>query len=59
MFPVLQYNEDLRAQYCKKTWGVDQIRTEWPPIQFWGRNILSATNIIFSNGVNNDLIFIF
>lgn len=51
MFPVLPYNEELRQEYCQKTWGVE-IRTEWPPIEFWGRNILTATNIIFSNGVS-------
>jgi len=50
MFPVLPYNEELRQAYCKKVWDVE-IRTEWPPIQFWGRNILSSSNIIFSNGL--------
>ena len=51
MFPVIAYNEVLRQAYCKKTWNIDPIRTEWPPIQFWGRNILSSSNIIFSNGL--------
>jgi dipeptidyl-peptidase II len=50
MFPVIPYNEELRQAYCKKTWNVD-IRPEWPSIEFWGRNILSSSNIMFSNGV--------
>lgn len=51
MFPVLQYNEQLRADYCKRVWGIDNIRTEWPIIEFWGDKIKTATNIIFSNGL--------
>ena len=51
MFPVLPYNEEMREQYCKKVWNVT-VRPDWPPIQFWGRNVESATNIVFSNGVS-------
>ena len=50
MFPVIPYNEQMREDYCKKTWGVD-VRSEWTSIEFWGRDILSSSNIIFSNGV--------
>lgn len=50
MFPVIEYNEKLREEYCEKTWGV-KVRAEWPSIEFWGRNIKTATNIVFSNGV--------
>lgn len=50
MFPVISYNEELREEYCLKTWGV-KVRKDWPSIQFWGRHIKTATNIVFSNGV--------
>lgn len=50
MFPVLEYNEELRQAYCRKTWNVT-IRTEWPAIQFWGKDIASSSNIVFSNGL--------
>jgi hypothetical protein len=50
MFPVIQYNEDLREQYCEKTWNL-HVRKRWTEIEFWGRNIDTASNIVFSNGV--------
>ena len=51
MFPVLPYTDQMRADYCKKTWNVN-IRGDWSAIEFWGRNISSASNIVFSNGVS-------
>ncbi len=51
MFPVIPYNEELREAYCKKVWGVN-VRPEWTSMQFWGRDILSSSNILFSNGVS-------
>ena len=51
MFPPIAYNPTLRQDYCKKVWDVN-IRQRWTEIEFWGRNINSASNIIFSNGVN-------
>jgi len=50
MFPVIPYNEEMRQDYCRNTWDVT-IRTEWPAISFWGKDIKSTSNIIFSNGV--------
>lgn len=50
MFPVIKYNEKMRQDYCRKTWDVT-VRQEWPSIQFWGRDIKSTSNIIFSNGL--------
>jgi len=50
MFPKIVYNEQLREQYCLKTWGVN-VRQNWTSTQFWGRSIQSASNIVFSNGV--------
>ena len=37
--------------HCIKVWNVN-IRQRWAEIEFWGRNIDSASNIVFSNGVN-------
>lgn len=50
MFPVIEYNEALRQAYCRKTWDVT-VRTEWPAISFWGRDIKATSNIVFSNGL--------
>lgn len=50
MFPVLPWNDQLRQEYCKKTWGVN-IRSDWTEIEYWGRNIETASNIVFSNGL--------
>jgi dipeptidyl-peptidase-2 len=51
MFPSLPYNDQMRSDYCKKTWNVN-IRNDWTSIEFWGRNISTASNIVFSNGVS-------
>jgi len=51
MFPAIPYTYEMRAAYCKKVWGVN-VRTEWPAIEFWGYNISSSSNIVFSNGVS-------
>ena len=52
MFPPIPYDYKMRAEYCQKTWGITP-RLEWPAIEFWGRNISTASNIVFSNGVEN------
>jgi len=39
----------MRAEYCQEKWGVAQ-RPGWSAIQLWGKDISSASNIIFSNG---------
>ncbi|XP_055893979.1 dipeptidyl peptidase 2-like, partial [Biomphalaria glabrata] len=49
MFPVLPWNPELRAAYCQKKYGITP-RDNWTAVQFWGQNIKSASNIIFSNG---------
>ncbi|XP_052789673.1 dipeptidyl peptidase 2-like [Mya arenaria] len=49
MFPALPWTEKMREDYCFKTWGV-RPRNTWSLVEFWGSNIGSATNIVFSNG---------
>ncbi|KAK0041783.1 dipeptidyl peptidase 2 [Biomphalaria pfeifferi] len=49
MFPILPWNPELRAAYCQKKYGITP-RDNWTAVQFWGQNIKSASNIIFSNG---------
>lgn len=46
MFPPHPYNP---APHCKQAWST-YFRPGWMNTQFWGQNISTATNIIFSNG---------
>jgi hypothetical protein len=54
MFPVISYNPELRQEYCRRVWNVT-IREDWTAINYWGREIKSASNIVFSNGVTYKL----
>lgn len=36
---------------CRKTWGVQPRRKDWATIEWGGREILSSSNIVFSNGL--------
>ncbi|XP_031567886.1 dipeptidyl peptidase 2-like [Actinia tenebrosa] len=49
MFPELPWTLDMRNEYCNKTWNVKP-RLQWTGTSLWGKNISSASNIIFSNG---------
>lgn len=49
MFPPLPLTQEMRKEYCEKKYGVTP-RVHWLDVQFWGANISSASNIIFSNG---------
>ncbi|KAJ8300898.1 hypothetical protein KUTeg_022417 [Tegillarca granosa] len=49
MFPEMPFTPEIRQEYCKKRWNVTP-RQDWKSIQFWGKDISSASNIVFSNG---------
>jgi dipeptidyl-peptidase-2 len=46
MFPVHGYDP---SQHCRQKWGTS-FRPGWMATQFWGKDISTASNIIFSNG---------
>lgn len=49
MFPALPFNSSMRDEYCMRTWKVLP-RRNWLKTIFWGEDISSASNIVFSNG---------
>lgn len=46
MFPPTVYDP---SAYCMQKWGV-KTRPGWMKAEYWGKDITSASNIIFSNG---------
>ncbi|GIY26329.1 dipeptidyl peptidase 2, partial [Caerostris extrusa] len=49
MFPVLPFTAAMRDEYCYKTYKVLP-RRDYMDVQYWGADISSASNIVFSNG---------
>ncbi|MBN3274320.1 DPP2 peptidase, partial [Polyodon spathula] len=49
MFTSLPFTEQDREKHCMEKWAVVP-RPGWLKTQFWGDDLTSATNIIFSNG---------
>lgn len=50
MFPELLFTLEQRDDYCMKTWDIKP-RNSWAKTSFWGKDIISASNIVFSNGL--------
>ncbi|KAK6196060.1 hypothetical protein SNE40_001356 [Patella caerulea] len=49
MFPPKPYTPQMRVDYCKTKWGIVP-RDQWAGLNLWGKDILSSSNIVFSNG---------
>ncbi|XP_026866649.2 dipeptidyl peptidase 2 [Electrophorus electricus] len=49
MFPPMPFTQRMREDYCAKRWAVVP-RPGWLRTQYWGDALLTASNIIFSNG---------
>ncbi|XP_069122088.1 dipeptidyl peptidase 2-like [Argopecten irradians] len=49
MFPELPFTSQIRTEYCQQRWNVTP-RDSWANTQFWGRDLDTASNIVFSNG---------
>lgn len=47
MFPELPWTLEMRAEYCKKRWGVEP-RLEWTAIQYWGKSKTSFYTLYFA-----------
>ncbi|KAL8597037.1 hypothetical protein ACOMHN_055630 [Nucella lapillus] len=50
MFFDMPWDFKAYAAGCRAAWGV-MPRENWMSLSFWGKNISSASNIIFSNGL--------
>ncbi|TGZ71621.1 hypothetical protein CRM22_002534 [Opisthorchis felineus] len=49
MFPPLEWDPVVFCQSCFDKFAV-RPRLNWSAVEFWGKNIKTATNIVFSNG---------
>jgi len=49
MFPIMPFTVAMRKDYCARKWNVTP-RDSWGMLEFWGRDIKTASNIVFSNG---------
>ncbi|XP_075247465.1 dipeptidyl peptidase 2-like, partial [Convolutriloba macropyga] len=49
MFPDLPFSDADRDEYCTKKYGITS-RHNWFGINYWGSNVWSSSNIIWSNG---------
>ncbi|XP_077865973.1 dipeptidyl peptidase 2-like [Saccoglossus kowalevskii] len=49
MFPDLPFTLKMRDEYCEKKWNIVP-RNDWLNVHLWGKDILTASNIVFANG---------
>ncbi|XP_077984303.1 lysosomal Pro-X carboxypeptidase-like [Glandiceps talaboti] len=49
MFPPSTWDFDTFAKNCHKSWGITP-RKNWIAVQYGGKDIKAASNIVFSNG---------
>ncbi|XP_068594485.1 dipeptidyl peptidase 2 [Brachionichthys hirsutus] len=49
MFPPMAFSRRDRELYCSKRWAVIP-RPDWLKTQYWGADLSTTSNIIFSNG---------
>lgn len=50
MFYNMDWDFNSYAQQCKQKWGVTP-RENWISLNYWGKDLKAASNIIFSNGL--------
>ncbi|RZC42264.1 lysosomal Pro-X carboxypeptidase, partial [Asbolus verrucosus] len=53
MFENNAWDFNKYAQECYKKWGIQQLRADLPILEFGGKDIGSASNIVFSNGLSD------
>ncbi|CAL8093399.1 unnamed protein product [Calicophoron daubneyi] len=49
MFPPNDWDPDAYSDKCFRNYGL-RPRMNWSEVQFWGKNLKAASNIVFSNG---------
>jgi len=49
MFPELPWTDEMKKDYCMKTWQVEPDGDEYA-VRYWGSDVFSSSNIVFSNG---------
>ncbi|XP_038055559.1 lysosomal Pro-X carboxypeptidase-like [Patiria miniata] len=50
MFEPSPWVYEAYVKECQADWNVTP-RPDWPIVQYWGKNISAASNIVFSNGL--------
>ena len=51
MFEPYAWSDDDWAEHCETDWFGVKPNLNWTEVSYWGKNIESASNILFSNGL--------